>query len=31
MFATNETDSELEVRLGTLDEAPLGLTPDYEL
>jgi hypothetical protein len=31
LFATNETGSEVEVRLGTLDEAPSGLTPDYEL
>ena len=31
LFGTHDTDSEVEVRLGTLDDAPLGLVPDYEL
>jgi len=33
MFATNaaEVDQEVEIRLGTLDDAPSGLLPEYEL
>lgn len=33
LFATDaaETDDEVEIRLGTLDETPSGLTPGYEL
>lgn len=31
LFATHDTDSEVEVRLGILDDAPSDLTPNYEL
>ena len=31
LFGTNDKDGEVEVRLGALDEAPSGLTPEYEL
>jgi hypothetical protein len=31
LFGTNDENSEVEVRLGTLDEAPSGLTPEDEL
>jgi hypothetical protein len=31
LFATNDEDEEVEVRLGALDDAPSGLTPAYEL
>ena len=31
LFATNDGDEEVEVRLGALDDAPSGLTPGYEL
>ena len=31
LFATNDGDGEVEVRLGALDEAPSGLAPAYEL
>ena len=31
LFATHDADSEVEVRLGTLDDAPSGLLPGYEL
>ena len=31
MFATARGVEEIEIRLGTFDEAPTGLTPDYEL
>jgi hypothetical protein len=31
LFGTSDTDSQVEVRIGALDEAPSGLTPEYEL
>ncbi len=31
LFGTHDTDSEVEVRVGTLDDAPSGLAPGYEL
>jgi hypothetical protein len=31
LFGTNDENGEFEVRLGTLDEAPSGLTPEDEL
>lgn len=31
LFATQDADSEVEVRLGTLDAAPSDLLPAYEL
>ena len=31
LFGTHDKDGEVEVRLGALDEAPSGLTPEYEL
>lgn len=31
LFGTHDEDDEVEVRLGALDAAPSGLTPDYEL
>ena len=31
LFATNDGDGEVEVRLGALDDAPSGLAPGYEL
>lgn len=31
LFATREGDGEVEVRLGSLDDAPSGLAPDHEL
>ncbi len=31
LFSTHDTDNEIEVRLGCLDDAPTGLLPDYEL
>ncbi len=31
LFGTHDMDSEIEVRLGALDEAPSDLSPDYEL
>ena len=31
VFATQDGDAEIEVRLGCLDDAPTDLTPEYEL
>ena len=31
LFATDDASREIEVRLGTLDEAPSSLVPSYEL
>lgn len=31
LFATHDNDTEIEVRIGCLDEAPSNLTPQYEL
>ena len=31
LFGVNDKDGEVEVRLGTLDDAPSNLTPGYEL
>lgn len=31
LFGTHDTDAEVEVRIGCLDEAPSHLTPSYEL
>ncbi len=31
LFGINDKDDEVEVRLGTLDDAPSDLTPSYEL
>jgi hypothetical protein len=31
VFATHDTDDEVEIRLGCLDDAPSGLSPNYEL
>lgn len=31
LFATAEADDDVEIRLGTFDETPSGLTPEYEL
>ncbi len=31
LFGTHDKNSEVEVRLGTLDEAPSNLVPSYEL
>lgn len=31
LFGTHDKDGEVEVRLGTLDEAPSNLVPNYEL
>lgn len=31
LFATHDDDTEAEIRLGCLDDAPSGLTPAYEL
>ncbi len=31
LFATHDSDTEIEVRLGALDEAPADLPPGYEL
>ncbi len=31
LFATDDGNNEIEVRLGILDEAPSSLVPDYEL
>ena len=31
LFGTHDDESEVEVRLGALDEAPSDLTPSYEL
>ena len=31
LFGTNDKDGEVEVRLGALDEAPSGFSPNYEL
>ncbi len=31
LFGTHDGDDEVEVRLGTLDDAPSGLVPHYEL
>lgn len=31
LFATHDDDTEVEIRLGCLDQAPSGLTPEYEL
>ena len=31
LFGTHDSDTEIEVRIGCLDTAPSGLTPEYEL
>ncbi len=31
LFGTHDDDTEVEVRLGALDDAPSGLHPEYEL